>query len=54
MVKYIGGAIVLAYTGMTLWGYEPFTTQEKGSLPADARRGPGGVLLWHTGFMGGK
>ncbi|MBX5482254.1 MAG: hypothetical protein IRZ16_10525 [Myxococcaceae bacterium] len=54
MVKYVGGAIVLLYAAMNLWGYEPFASSERGRVPADARRGPGGVLIWHSGFLGGK
>lgn len=54
MIKYFGALIVLGYAAMTYAGYEPFTTEERGKLPQDARRGPGGVLIWHSGFRGGK
>lgn len=53
-MKVFGGLVVLAYAAMTFTGWEPFTTEERGSLPPDARRGPGGVLIWHSGFRGGK
>lgn len=53
-MKILGALIVLGYAAMAFSGYEPFTTQERGSVPADARRGPGGVLIWHSGFRGGK
>jgi len=54
MIKYLGAAIVAGYAALSIYGFEPFSAQERGRVPADARRGPGGVLLWHTGFRGGK
>ena len=53
-MKYFGGVILLAYAAVSFLGWEPFTTEERGALPADARRGPGGTLIWFTGFRGGK
>lgn len=53
-MKFFGGLVVLAYAAMTFSGWEPFTTEERGKVPDDVRRGPGGVLLWTSGFQGGK
>jgi hypothetical protein len=53
-MKYLGGLILLAYMAIAFTGWEPFTTEERGAVPSDVRRAPGGVLLWRTGFMGGK
>lgn len=53
-MKIFGGLVVLAYAAMTLSGWEPFTTEEKGSVPDDVRHAPGGVLHWTSGFQGGK
>lgn len=54
MVKYLGGLVVLAYAAMAFSGYEPFTTEQRGKLPSDARRGAGGAFFWTTGYWGGK
>lgn len=54
MMKYFGGLVVAAYAAMTFAGWEPFSSTERGKLPPDAKRGPGGVLIWHSGFRGGK
>ncbi|MGA9522677.1 MAG: hypothetical protein WBV82_14515 [Myxococcaceae bacterium] len=54
MTKYFGALVLIAWGAMTWFGYEPFTRQERGTVPAESRRGPGGVLLWHSGFRGGK
>jgi hypothetical protein len=53
-MRLFGGLVVLAYAAMALTGWEPFTTEERGKVPDDVRRGPGGVLLWTSGFQGGK
>ena len=53
-MKYFGGLILLAYAAISFLGYEPFGSEERGKLPPDARRGPGGVLIWHSGYRGGK
>jgi hypothetical protein len=53
-MKYFGGLVVLLYAVMAFSGWEPFTTEERGRVPDDVRRGPGGVLLWTSGFQGGK
>ncbi|WP_224242299.1 hypothetical protein [Hyalangium gracile] len=53
-MKFFGGLVVLAYAFMAFTGWEPFATEERGKVPDDVRRGPGGVLLWTGGFQGGK
>ncbi len=53
-MKIVGGLIVAAYAAFAISGYQPFSDSEKGKLPPGSRRGPGGVLIWHSGFMGGK
>jgi hypothetical protein len=53
-MKFFGGLVVLAYAAMALSGWEPFTTEERGELPDGVRHAPGGVLLWTSGFQGGK
>ena len=53
-MKYFGGMVVLVYAALAFTGFEPFSREEKGRVPTDARRGPGGVLIWHSGFRGGK
>lgn len=53
-MRYFGAIVVLAYAAISFTGFEPFSRDQRGPLPPDARRGPGGVLLWHSGFRGGK
>ncbi len=53
-MKYLGAVILLLYMVIAFSGCEPFTTTQRGAVPSDVRRGPGGVMLWRTGFMGGK
>jgi len=53
-MKYVGGLILLAYAAIAFTGWEPFATEERGAVPNDVRRAPGGILHWHSGFMGGK
>jgi len=53
-MKYWGALILLGYAVMAFTGYEPFSSHERSKVPPDARRGPGGVLLWHSGIHGGK
>ncbi len=53
-MKYLGGVLVLTYAGLHALGFDRFPDEERGEVPANVRRGPGGVQLWHTGFMGGK
>jgi hypothetical protein len=52
--KVLGAVTVVAY-GVVLWtGYEPFTREERGNAPADARGSARSYYLWRTGFQGGK
>jgi hypothetical protein len=53
-MKYLGGLIALAFAAVTFLGVEPFTATERGKVPSDARRGAGGIWLWHSGIRGGK
>ncbi len=53
-MKYVGGLLLLAYAAVTFLGVEPFTQEERGVVPSDVRHGPGGLLLWHSGYRGGK
>ena len=54
MMKYIGGLLVLAYTAIATLGLGRFPDDDRGQLPPNVRSAPGGLLLWHSGFMGGK
>lgn len=54
MMKYIGGLLVLAYTAAVALGWNRFPDDDRGKLPPNVRAAPGGLLMWHTGFMGGK
>ncbi len=53
-MKFIGGILVLAYAALHAFGVDRFPDDDRGELPAQYRGAPGGVLLWHSGFMGGK
>lgn len=53
-MKYFGGLVLLGWAALTFTGYEPFAGHERGTVPADVRRSPGGILMWHSGFHGGK
>jgi hypothetical protein len=53
-MKYVGGLLLLAYTALHALGADRFPDDERGKLPPGVRSAPGGLLLWHTGFMGGK
>lgn len=53
-MNYWGGILVLLYAGLHVFGYDRLPDEERGSVPAQARSAAGGILLWHTGFMGGK
>lgn len=53
-MKWFGGLVLLLYSGLAFSGWSPFTDEERGQVPANVRRGPGGVLLWTGGYMGGK
>lgn len=53
-MKWFGGLVVLAYAAAAFTGWAPFSDEDRGKVPENVRRGPGGVLLWTGGFMGGK
>jgi len=53
-MKYAGALIVLAYLGQALTGYEPFSSEQRGTVPQEYRSRPGSLMLWHTGYHGGK
>lgn len=53
-MKYLGGLFVLLYAAMHVMHLDRFPDEERGELPASVRSAPGGILLWHDGFMGGK
>jgi hypothetical protein len=54
MLKYVGGLLVLAYGALHLAGLDRWSDDERGELPADVQKDRSAILLWHTGFMGGK
>ena len=53
-MKFIGGIILLGWGLVTVSGYEPFTTEERGEVPQNFRSAPGGIMLWTSSFTGGK
>jgi hypothetical protein len=53
-MKYAGGLLLLLYAGLHTFGYDRFPDDDRGRLPPGIRSAPGGILLWHSGFMGGK
>jgi hypothetical protein len=53
-MKYWGGLMVLAYAGLHTFHLDRFPDDERGEVPASVRTAPGGILSWHSGFMGGK
>ncbi len=53
-MKYFGGLCLLLYAGVHTLRLDRLPDEERGELPASVRTAPGGILLWHDGFMGGK
>ena len=53
-MKYVGGLFLVAYAAMQAFGFTRFPDDDRGKLPPSVRSAPGGLLLWHSGFMGGK
>ncbi len=53
-MKWFGALVVVAYTWVAFTGWEPFSKEERGQVPSDARRGPRSIFLWTSGFHGGK
>lgn len=55
MMKFVGAALLLGYGAMLWMDVDPFSADERGRVSTGTmRRGPGGTLLWYTGFSGGK
>ena len=54
MMKYFGGLVLLFYAATHAFGWDRFPAEERGDVPASVRTAPGGILMWHDGFMGGK
>ncbi|MDP3237539.1 MAG: hypothetical protein Q8N26_32430 [Myxococcales bacterium] len=53
-MKWFGGIVVGAWALLHGAGLDRLPDEDRGELPADVRRAPGGILMWHSGFMGGK
>ncbi|MBF5045159.1 MULTISPECIES: hypothetical protein [Myxococcaceae] len=53
-MRFLGGLVVLLFAYLAFTGWRPYTAEERGQLPGDARRGPGGAIFWTGGFQGGK
>lgn len=53
-MKYVGGVLLLLYGALHVMNLDRLPDEERGDVPANVRTAPGGILLWHTGFMGGK
>lgn len=53
-MKWFGLLIVAGYAVVHQAGFDRWPEDDRGTVPADARRGPGGIFMWHGGFMGGK
>ncbi len=53
-MRYVGGVFLLLYAALHVSSCDRFPDDQRGNVPANVRNAPGGILLWHTGFMGGK
>lgn len=53
-MKYYGGLLLVLYSFMMAFGFDAFSDDDRGRLPANTRNGPSGILGWHTGYLGGK
>jgi hypothetical protein len=54
-MKYFGGILLLLYAAAQATGWQPLSSDEdRGEVPENVRHAPGGILLWTSGFMGGK
>ena len=53
-MKWFGAIVVIVFAAVTFSRQETLSDEEHVQLPPDARRGPGGILIWHSGFHGGK
>jgi len=53
-MKYFGGALVLLYLTLHSLGLDRFPDDDRGTVPPSVRTAPGGIMTWHSGFLGGK
>lgn len=53
-MKYFGGVVLLLYAMAQATGWSLSSDDDRGEVPESVRHAPGGILLWTTGFMGGK
>jgi hypothetical protein len=53
-MKWFGGLVVIAWAIAQATGLTRFPDEDRGAVPASFRQAPGGLLLWHDGFQGGK
>ncbi|MCA3013236.1 MAG: hypothetical protein INH41_12650 [Myxococcaceae bacterium] len=53
-MKWFGGLVVGLWVVSQLLGLNRFPSDDRGEVPASVRQAPGGLLMWHDGFMGGK
>lgn len=53
-MKYFGGVVVLLWLALHLARLDRFPDDERGTVPPSVRTAPGGIMMWHSGFMGGK
>lgn len=53
-MKWFGGIVVALWALLHGLGADRFPDDDRGELPASVRTAPGGILMWHDGFMGGK
>lgn len=53
-MKWFGGVLVAVWALAHGLGFDRAPDEDRGELPATVRLAPGGILMWHDGFMGGK
>jgi hypothetical protein len=53
-MKYFGGVLVLVYVALHALGADRFPDDDRGTVPPSVRTSPGGIMMWHGGFLGGK
>lgn len=53
-MKYLGGVLVLLYVVLHALGVDRFPDDERGTVPESVRTAPGGIMMWHSGYLGGK
>ena len=52
-MKYFGGVLVLLYLGLHALGADRLPDDDRGTVPPSVRSAPGGIMTWHSGFLGG-